>query len=65
MSNKESQEIIKTCFLCEHCYIDMDNNYRCRIKKYPESNLVCRNWGQWRIDAEKCKNYKKKIKIVK
>ena len=24
---------MKTCHFCEHCYIDMDNNYRCDIKK--------------------------------
>ena len=49
---------MKTCRFCEHCYIDMDNNYRCDIKKYPESNIVCRNFGQWEVDAEKCNNYK-------
>lgn len=25
---------------------------------YPESNIVCRNWGQWKVDAKKCNNYK-------
>lgn len=49
--------MIKTCHLCKHCYLDMDNNYRCESIKYPESNIVCRNWGQWKIDAEKCNNY--------
>lgn len=57
----EKQKIIKTCDSCENCYIDMDNNYRCRIKEYPESNLVCKNWGPWKIDAEKCNNYKIKL----
>ena len=38
----------------------MDNNYRCELKKYPESNIVCRNWGQWKVDASTCSNYKTK-----
>jgi hypothetical protein len=58
MIKEESQEIIKTCFSCKHCYIDMHNNYLCRIKEYPESKVVCRNWGPIKTDAEKCKNYK-------
>lgn len=49
-----------TCRLCKNCYLDMDNNYRCELKKYPESNIVCRNWGQWKVDASTCSNYKTK-----
>lgn len=60
MDIPEKKEDIKPCFLCKHCYIDMDNNYRCDIKKYPESNIVCKNWGHWKIDAGKCRNYKVK-----
>lgn len=45
------------CRLCKHCYLDMDNNYRCELKRYPESNIVCPNWGQWKVDASKCKDY--------
>ena len=32
-----------TCRLCKYCYLDMDNNYRCELKKYPENNIVRRN----------------------
>jgi len=53
---------METCYLCEHCYLDMDNNYRCELKKYPESNIVCRNWGQWKVDADKCGDYKRPLK---
>lgn len=49
---------MKTCRFCEHCYIDMNNNYRCNIKDYTEGNIVRRNCGQWEVDAEKCNNYK-------
>ena len=49
---------MKICRFCEHCYIDIDNNYRCDIKKYPESNIVCRNFGQWEVDTDRCSNYK-------
>ena len=39
---------METCYLCKYCYLDMDNNYRCDIKKYPESNVTfqtIRNWA--------------------
>lgn len=49
---------MKTCRFCVHCYIDMDHNYRCDIKDYTESNIVRRNWGQWKVDADKCSTYK-------
>lgn len=51
---------MKTYHFCEHCYLDTDNNYRCDIKKFPQSNIVRRNWGQWEVDAERCSNYKTK-----
>lgn len=51
---------MKTCYLCKHCYLDMDNNRRCDLKKYPESNIVKYNWGQWKVDASTCSNYKTK-----
>lgn len=50
---------MKTCRFCEHCYIDMNNNYRCDIKDYTESNIVRINWGQWKVDADKCSTYKR------
>lgn len=42
------------CYNCKHHYIDMDNNYRCRLKQYPESNIIQENWGKLLMDAEKC-----------
>lgn len=51
---------MNTCRFCKYCYIDMDNNYRCELKKYPENNIVCRNWGQWEVDADKCSDYTRK-----
>jgi len=45
------------CSLCKHRYLDMDNNDRCELKHYPESNIIRRNWGQWKVDASRCKNY--------
>lgn len=29
---------MKTCRFCVRYYIDMNNNYRCNIKDYTESN---------------------------
>ena len=54
---------MKTCRFCVHCYIDINNNYRCNIKDYTESNIVRRNWGQWKVDADKCSTYKTELKI--
>ena len=31
---------MKNCYGCIHCYLDMDNNRRCDLKKYPESNNI-------------------------
>lgn len=43
-----------TCNMCKHHYIDMDNNDKCEKKHYPESKIIRRNWGQWKVDANKC-----------
>ena len=49
---------MKTCYSCKHGYLDMDNNYRCELKKYSESNIVHRTWGKWLVNADKCSDYK-------
>ena len=43
-----------TCNMCKHHYLDMDNNDRYENKHYPESNIIRPNWGQWKVDANKC-----------
>lgn len=45
------------CYNCKHHYIDMDNNYRCELKHYPESNIIQENWGRLLVDAKMCNRF--------
>lgn len=52
-------EVKKLCSTCKNTYWDMDNNIRCPFLKYPKSNIVKRNWGQWdNENAKNCEQYR-------